>query len=490
MGINATAPAGALSIFILAAPLALGACAAADDLRPVASAPRLDVLEPGQAIASDARSGQLQPAEWWRVYRDPQLDRLVALALNDAPTISIAAARIAQANAALGSAEADRRPNVTGSANALGEYFPDHYVYAQPYAGDVGSQGDVTANARYHLDFWGKYRSAAAAAGSRADAARAEAQDASLILQTELVEAYVRLDSAYRLRDVALAGLARRQDVVDLVAARAKAGLATDIDAVQGREAVTTTRSEIARLDGEIVRRRNEIAALLGKGPGYGDALEKPVLSLIADPMPSSAVPAALLGYRPDVIAQRARVEAAAKEIGVARAAFYPDVDLRAFAGLASIGLSHLFRSGSTAAGVGPAITLPIFDAGALRSGLKARNADYDEAVADYNATIATALQQVADGIAALRAERARLAQAEEATAQWSEVVHLQEIRETRGLSARMERLSAETALLLDRREENEARARGPRAGVAHPSAWRRMDVARPLTRKGYSNER
>jgi NodT family efflux transporter outer membrane factor (OMF) lipoprotein len=460
MGSGRGVRGGTSSFWILTFPLTLAACATGRDLQPAATIPELDALQVGQAVATSAAPGKLQPTDWWRVYRDPQLDRLVDTALQDAPTIAIASARIAQANAALGSAKADTRPTVTGSGNALGEYFPDHYIYSSAYAGDLGSQGDITADARYHLDFWGRYRNAAAASSARVEAARAEARDAALLLQTALVESYVRLDAACRLRDVAASGLQRRQGVVDLVTLRTGAGLATDIDAVQAREAITSTRSEIARLDAEIARRRNEIAALLGKGPGYGDMLVRPALTLVDDPTPSSAIPASLLGYRPDVTAQRARVEAAAKEIGVARAAFYPDVDLRAFAGLASIGLGQLVRSGSAAAGVGPAVTLPIFDGGALRSALRARNAEFDEAVANYEATIATALQQVADGIVTLRSERERLAQADEAIAHWNRVVALQRIREKQGLSSSMERLSAETALLLSERDEGEARVR------------------------------
>lgn len=462
-----TAPSQARNralLLLITSSLALAGCATSHGLHPAATLPNLDRVDAGNAIgtaAATADGGDTDGSErWWKSYRDPQLDDLIERALADAPSMAVAQARIAQADAMLGVSRADIAPQVTGSGQASGEYFPDRYVYPAPWAGDVGSQAKIGADARYHLDFWGKHRKAVEAAGARVEAAHEEARDATLVLQSAVVMAYVRLDAAYRTRDIASAGLNRRQGVLDLLALRTRAGLATDIDAVQARQAITATRSEIARLDGEIAVRCNEIAALLGKGPGFGDAIRRPGLIHFGDPAPTSAIPASLLGHRPDVAAQRARIEAAAKEIGVARAAFYPEVDLTGFAGIASLGIANLFRARSGMAGGGAAITLPIFDGGRLRGTLRARNAGFDEAVASYNATIAAALQQVADGIVLLRAERRRKDEVDQAVAHWRHVAGLQKTREKQGLASGVDRLSTETALLLAERDAAEADAR------------------------------
>jgi NodT family efflux transporter outer membrane factor (OMF) lipoprotein len=442
--------------------LALSACAFGNDVTPASTLPDLGRLNAGAAIdeATQSAGTRTNAVDWWKTYGDPQLDRLMVVAAEAAPSMTAAAARIRRAKAVLAGAEADERPSVTGSGQLIGEYFPDHYLYPSPYAGDGGSEGELLADARYHLDFWGKWKAATAAAGERVNAARAEAADAALLLRTAVAEAYVQLDAAIKMHDIAEAGLSRRQGVVDLLAIRTKANLATDIDAVQAQEAITETRSEIARLDGEIVRKRDQIAALLGRDPGFADKIRRPALATIADPAPLSAIPARLLGYRPDVATQRATVEAAAHDIGVAKAAFYPDVDLVGFAGLESLDIGHLLRPGSAAVGAGPAITLPIFDGGRLRSNLKARAADYDAAVSAYDATIVAALQQVADGIVTLKSERARKAEADEALGHWRHVVDLQKIRERQGLSSAMDRLATETALLLSERRSAEADAR------------------------------
>lgn len=439
--------------------LELSACASGNGISPVLDAPNLDRFNAGQSIADAVRQSKDEPVnrgEWWKIYGDPQLDRLIDLGLKEAPSITAAAARIMRSVGVLNGAKAEELPSLTGSGQIMGERFPDHYLYPQPYAGSGGSEGSLLAVARYHLDFWGKRRETIAAAGERLNAARAEADDVALLLQTILVETYFRLDAAYKIRDIAVSGLSRRQGIIDLLTIRAKAGLATEIDAAQAKETITETRSEIARLDGEVARRRYQIAALIGKDPAFAEKIKRPILTASADPTPLSAIPATLLGYRPDVAIQRALVEAAAHDMGAAKAAFYPDVDLTAFAGFKSVDLGFLLHPGSAATGIGPAITLPIFDGGRLRSNLKGRAAEYDVAVSTYNATIAAALGQVAEGIVTLKSEQTRKAEADATVAHWNRIVGLQKLRKQHELSSASECLTAEIALLLSERRATE----------------------------------
>ncbi len=449
--------------------LALSACASgSQSIQPAEMPVETSTLSLGKDITGAVAPPGATPARpWWTAWGDPQLDRLLAADALAAPSTAVAAARIRRAAAGLDTAVADQLPTVTGAGRVVAERFPDHSVFPAPYAGNGGSEGSLTASVSYALDFWGKQREAQAAAAARLDIARAEAEDARLLLHTALVDAYVRLDAAYQQRDIAMAGLARRQGVIDLVAARERAGLATGIETTQAREAVTGTRDDIARLDGEIAARRHQIAALLGHDPAFGDALTRPSLKTIGDPAPLSAIPVNLLGARPDVAVARASVEAAAREIGVARAAFYPDVNLAAFAGVQSIGLDSLLRTGSIATGVAPAVSLPIFDGGRLRANLRGKSADYDAAVVTYNGTLTTALRQVADGVTGLAAERTRQSEARAAIAHWSHILDLLALRERRGLSGTADRLTTETALLLARRRAAEADARVAVAQVA-----------------------
>jgi NodT family efflux transporter outer membrane factor (OMF) lipoprotein len=148
---------------------------------------------------------------------------------------------------------------------------------------------------------------------------------------------------------------------------------------------------------------RNQLSALAGKGPDYGEQIRRPILSLALPIGLPTAIPADLLGRRPDVVAQRWRVEAAGKGIKVAKAAFYPNIDLRAFVGWQSLGFDKFLSSESVIKGFGPAISLPIFEGGRLRSQLSVSTADYDIAVESYNNTLIHALENVANQIVTLR---------------------------------------------------------------------------------------
>uniref|UniRef100_UPI0035B2EECE TolC family protein n=1 Tax=Zoogloea sp. TaxID=49181 RepID=UPI0035B2EECE len=167
-----------------------------------------------------------------------------------------------------------------------------------------------------------------------------------------------------------------------------------------------------------------------------------------------------LLGRRADIVAQRWRVEAGRQGSAAARAAFYPNVNLGAFVGLQSIGLSKLVESDSRIAGIGPAIHLPIFDNGRLRAGLAARYADEDAAIAQYNATLVDALHDVADQLAAWRGAEAEARDQQAALARYEEAWRLAEIRYRAGLASYTAVLAAETPLLAQRRLSAELRSR------------------------------
>ncbi|KVM99818.1 efflux transporter outer membrane subunit [Burkholderia stagnalis] len=439
----------------------LAGCASGNGMQPSRIALDPGALDSGKEIAEFQRSARPDVAApmWWRAFGDAQLDALMEQATQDAPSIQIAESRLRQAEAAGAVAEASLLPTVDGTASVSANRFPGHDTYSARYADNTGSRGAIGLDVRYHVDFWGKWRKAADAARFRAESAGFEAADAKLVLQTALAAAYLKLDAAYKLRDVAAQGLSRREDVLKRLALRINAGLSTDLNAIEARDAATQTRADIARHDADIARRRHEIAALLGKTPAFADQLRRPDIRSLADPAPVSNVTAMLLGFRPDVAARREAVEAAANEIGVAKAAFYPDVDLIAFAGMQSLGIGYLLRASSTAANMGPAITLPIFEGGRLRANLKGKVAEYDAAVSAYNATIAAALQQVADGIATVKAARVRQQQATAAERHRTHVVDLQRARQRSGLSDAGDLLAAQTALLMSQRRVTEADA-------------------------------
>jgi NodT family efflux transporter outer membrane factor (OMF) lipoprotein len=218
---------------------------------------------------------------------------------------------------------------------------------------------------------------------------------------------------------------------------------------------------DIAALREALALTRHQLAALLGAGPDRGLAVERPSFAVAAAPALPSALPADLLGRRPDVAASRARVEAALHDVAVAKADFYPNVDLRAFAGFASLGLSDLVDARSRVAGAGPALRLPIFDRKLLKNRLAAQTAEYDAAVAQYDETLIEALRDTSDRVASMRSIAEQRAEQDQALAAASEAYGLALARYRDGVGNYLSVLTVETEVLAQRRLAADLRARG-----------------------------
>jgi len=249
---------------------------------------------------------------------------------------------------------------------------------------------------------------------------------------------------------VGLATLDQRVKLRDLTAQRVAAGLDSQLELKQVETSIPETREQMARLDEAIALTRNRIAALVGAGPDRGLALTRPHTHAVHAGLPST-LPADLLGRRPDIAAQRLRIEAAGADIDVAKASFYPNVSLAAYVGLQALGLSQFLSAGSAIAGAGPALSLPIFEGGRLRASLAGKQADYDVAVEQYNGAIVEALHQVADELASMRALEVRRNEQRQALASAQAAYDLALVRYREGLGNYLQVLSAETPLLAQR---------------------------------------
>ncbi|WYX26309.1 efflux transporter outer membrane subunit [Achromobacter xylosoxidans] len=438
----------------LAALVAVAGCASHDGLRPAGKPLDLAALDAGQDIAAAVRDTADDAAPWWRAWGDDQLDRLMADALRQAPGVRAAQARLGQAEAVFGSVDANRQPTLDGSATITADRYPGHYTYGAPYADNTGGSGSLLASLRLRLDIWGKWRALADAARLDAEGAALAHADAQLALQQGIAAAYLRLDAAFRLHELARQQRERQRQALELHQTRRQAGLGSDAPVADARGRLARMDAEVERLDREIARQRHALAALAGQAPGYGDALRRPGRRCAPTPPCPRPCPPACWACGPTCWRN---ASASTRRTGASRpprAEFYPDIDLKAFAGLQSLGLSHLLQGNSLAAGIGPALTLPIFDGGRLRAGLRDRIAGYDLAVADYDATVVRALQEVADGLAGMAQARARRDAARVSLREAGTLARLQAVRASRGLSARqdeidtdLERLRADSEL-------------------------------------------
>lgn len=393
--------------------LALAGCADMGDTRPQSHRLAANDLAAGSAIAAAvAPDAQWPDTQWWHAFGDPQLDRLVEAALAGNPGLKAAQARVRQAAALADVVDAAAGPQAGAHAGSTRERFPAHASVPAPLAGNWAWYNSATLNGAYDLDLWGRHHDMLAAALGEARAAGAEAQMARLSLQAAVVRTYIQLWYRYALQDSIAGSLAQRRQLLDIVRRRQAAGLASTIDVATVENTLPAGRREHEQVGQSIAVLRNQLAALVGKGPGDAETIARPAPALRQAAALPGALPAELLGRRPDIAAMRWRVEAAGKRIDGARAAFYPNLDLVAFAGLQSFGFSRFFDASARTLGFTPAFSLPVFEGGRLHGRLSAETAAYDAAVEQYNGTVVAALSEVANVVAKIQssAEQERLA--------------------------------------------------------------------------------
>lgn len=411
----------------LAAALALAGCADMGKIQPQARQLSTAQLRAGSAITTASADVQWPQERWWQALHDPQLDQLVTAAQADNPSLHVAQARVRQAAALAGITRAATLPRVDASASSTRELFPAHASVPPPLAGHYAWLNTATLSGSYDLDQWGRNRAALTAALDETRVASAEEQMARLALQAAIVRSYIQLSLEYALQDHIVENLAQRQRLLDITRRRMHAGLASEIEVQAIETTLPASRREHEQIGESIALLRNQLAALIGKGPGDGDTIARPTLNLTrgAGQSVPRDLPAELLGHRPDIAAQRWRMQAAAARIDGARAEFYPNVNLAAFAGLQSFGFGHFLQSDAAFRGVTPAVSLPVFEGGRLRSQLGAQTAAYDGAVEQYNAAVIQAFADVANALARIQSaqEQERLAQRALASARRSQAL-------------------------------------------------------------------
>jgi NodT family efflux transporter outer membrane factor (OMF) lipoprotein len=398
---------------------------------------------------------------WWQEFGDAQLNTLIEEGLAGAIDMRVAEARFARANALVAGARSRLFPTIDGSA-AIGSTRQSYNYLIPEQAVPRGwnEYGEAALSLSWDLDFWGRNRAALAAARSEAEAANAEAAAARLVVSAGIAAAYADFESLHAERDASENAVEVRQRTLQLMKGRKSEGLENDAAVGRAEAALAAALGERASIDEAIVLTRNRIAALLGAGPDRGLTIQRPTVTAQREFGLPANVPAELIGRRPDIIAARQRVEASSSRIEVARAAFYPNVNLAALVGVQALGLGDVFKSGSQFGAAGPAITLPIFNAGRLEAQERAAQSEYEMAVASYDGTLVQALREVADAAASERALSERLAHAVEAERAASSAWSVANNRYRGGLATYLDVLAAEDTLISARRTAAVLKAR------------------------------
>ncbi|HEX7112860.1 MAG TPA: efflux transporter outer membrane subunit [Mizugakiibacter sp.] len=431
----------------LAAALLLAACIG---VPPKPAAPALRDAAPlaGAPSSSDAR---WPDAAWWKRYRDPQLDDLVARALAGAPALATAQTRFETARASVQAAAAASGARLDANAQVARQRLSDNGLIPPKFLGfNWYTQGDLGLQFRYDFDWWGKQRAAIESALDQARAAEAERAAAALMLQAAVADTYFGWQADQARLALARQAVKAQTRLQHLATLRVQRGIDPADAQRQADAALAAAREQQAALEGSAELRRVALAALLGVAPADLPALQPQPLPVADTALPADAG-LDLLARRPDVAASRWRVEAAARQVEAARAAFYPDVSLQALAGFSSVDMDKLLTGGSRVFALTPAIHLPLFDAGRLRAQFGVSRAELAAAVAAYDAAVVDAARDAATQAVSLQQVAARQ---HERAAQVEASARLRDsaaARERQGLADARAGLAAELALLQQR---------------------------------------
>ncbi|XAH22141.1 efflux transporter outer membrane subunit [Xylophilus sp. GW821-FHT01B05] len=450
-----------LAALALAGALVLAGCSHGN-IRPSSM-----LGDPAALAAQDALGGiQVSDAhwpeeKWWKSFGDKQLDLLVDEALADSPGLRAAAARVRQAEALQGLAQAQQMPHLDANMASTRQRFSANGTTPHPVAGTWQTVNQGTLNLGYELDFWGKNQAAVDAALGRLKAMEVDRYAARLMLSSAIVQACIELQQGGEQLAIEQQMLKQQEQILSLTHRRFEAELDSQIDIKQAQASIPATRARIAALGEAMELSRNKLAALLGKGPDRGRAIGTPQLKRPDTVSIPSLLPAELLGHRPDVVAQRWRVEAASHDIEGAKARFYPNVNLSAFVGFQSLGFDVFADGSSRILGAGPAISLPIFDGGRLRANLAAQDATYDIAVEDYNQTLVNALRDISDQLSSIRWLREQIEQQRDAVQTSNDAAGLVHKRYAAGLATYIQVLATQTNALAQQRQLVQLQSRG-----------------------------
>ncbi|HVZ44025.1 MAG TPA: efflux transporter outer membrane subunit [Ramlibacter sp.] len=386
---------------------------------------------------------------WWRVFGDPHLNALEEQAQSASPTLAAAAARLAQARAAVDVARAGLFPQLNAGTRVSRQEISANRPlsnYASPNSSTVQNEFALSFSVAYEADLFGRVRGTVAAARASAEQSEADFQNVRLVLASDLAAAYFNLRELDIELDVLAQSIALQRRALELVTARHQLGATSGLEVAQQQALLDSTLTQVDVLRRQRSQFETAIAALVGR-PAPLFTLAPEVKPRIA-PAIEVGIPADLMQRRPDIASAERAMAAANAQIGVARAAYFPSVTFNPTGGLDSRMLSTLFDGPSLLWSLGVSVLQPVFDAGRTDANVAIAEAGYQLASANYRRVVLTALQEVQDGITGSAALDRALAQARLAQQSAERVLQLANDRYQGGAATYLEVISAQQALL------------------------------------------
>lgn len=430
--------AGMREISVLFLALGTAGCTVGPNYqRPPVAVPPAYRGAPASLPSSTASFGE---EKWWAVFQDPELQALIRTALKQNYDVRIAAARILQAQAQVGIARGNQLPSVAGIVAGNNQRAAKSKFFS---AYDT-SYTELGLGLQWDLDFWGKYRRATEAARDELLATDWAQKQVMSALVASVASAYFTLRAQDLQLRISRRTLASDQDSLRLTQLLVEHGATSMLDVRQAEQLVYNAAASIASIEKAIQQQEDLISILLGQNPG--DVSRG--LELTAQPhMPEvpPGLPSSLLERRPDIRQAEAKLMAANARIGVAKAAYFPDIDLTSVGGLQSIPLTKLFTGQSVMWNGTAQLAQPLYAGGTLRGNLRLAQAQTQEAVFSYQQTIQQAFREVSDALIAYQQDHEFRTQQQSLTHAAEDASRLSEIRYKGGASSYLEVLDSNT---------------------------------------------
>jgi len=424
-------------IIMLLAALASACTVGPNYHRPVVTVPQ---TFRGALAAAPSTTASFGDEKWWDVFQDPQLQALIRTALKQNYDVRIAATRILQAQAQLGIARGNQLPTagvVAAGNNQRASKSKFFSAYETSYT-------ELGLGVQWDLDFWGKYRRSTEAARAELLANNWAQQQVESSLVASVASAYFLLRAEDLQLHIAQRTLAADQDSLRLTQLLSDHGATSMLDVRQAEQLVYNAEGDIPTIQKQIEQQEDLISTLLGQNPS--DVARG--LELNAQPHAPdvpAGLPSSLLERRPDIREAEAKLMAANARIGVAKAAYFPDISLTGVGGVQSIPLTQLFTGPSGMWNFTGQLAQPLYAGGTLRSGVQLAQAEQQEAELNYQQTIQQAFREVSDALIAYEKDHEFRTQQESLTYSAKDASRLSDIRYRGGASSYLEVLDSNT---------------------------------------------
>jgi len=389
------------NFLIIGIALLLSSCALFPrDSLPEQAIKPLEQLEP----QLDTKASQISD-EWWKAFGDPQLNQLISLGLKNSPSLETSGARIVAAQAMLDTEKAAFMPQIGIGGQLDREQLSQNYIFVPGMPVYTG-YGLASASLNWSIDIWGKQKKYFDAAKNQVMAAQANYRASQLLLATTIARIYLDYDRMTQAQVLFARDADLKKSLYQIARDKQRTGLADAMQVNQRQVEFETAEANLSQANLSVKMLQHQLAALVQEGPSWGETLKVPTLKVVGLGLPE-VIPSNLLERRPDLQALLSQIDVAKLQLDGAKLEYLPDVNLAGFIGVQSFGISQLFNSRSQQFSIGPAISLPIFDGGAIAANITGKESARNQAIANYQEQLVQALRDVADGIGSMKSSQA-----------------------------------------------------------------------------------